>query len=158
MRTQGWQGAGPGRPLKPCGTEAAYRRHLQRGEDVDEKCAQGHRERNARVQNARRAKSRVVQSTRPRLPKHAGYALGELHRNGACHGAVPDLFDLVGSEPTVLHRQAAEENCARCPLIQACADYADRHGCVGVWGGSYRTGTAQGFRSLIEGAPEHRLP
>jgi len=30
------------RPIAPCGTESAHRRHRRLGEDVDEACAEGH--------------------------------------------------------------------------------------------------------------------
>lgn len=42
------------RELKPCGTAAAYRRHVRRGEPVDELCAQAARDqKNGRVAERR---------------------------------------------------------------------------------------------------------
>lgn len=49
------------RELKPCGTAAAYRRHVRRGEPVDELCAQAARDqKNDRVAERRGALAAVV--------------------------------------------------------------------------------------------------
>lgn len=49
------------RDLKPCGTAAAYRRHVRRGEPVDELCAQAARDqKNGRVAARRDAVADVV--------------------------------------------------------------------------------------------------
>lgn len=44
------------RQLKPCGTEAAYRRHLRNGEPACDKCRAAHQGQNAASENARRPK------------------------------------------------------------------------------------------------------
>ena len=49
------------RELKPCGTAAAYRRHVRRGEPVDEACAQAARDqKNGRVAERRGAVAELV--------------------------------------------------------------------------------------------------
>lgn len=49
------------RELKPCGTDAAYRRHVRRGEPVDELCAQAARDqKNRRVAERRGVLAAVV--------------------------------------------------------------------------------------------------
>lgn len=46
-----------GRPLQPCGTDAAYWRHKNHGEEVCDPCGQAHRDyNNARAQRKRAAK------------------------------------------------------------------------------------------------------
>lgn len=47
----------PGRPLEPCGTVAAYRRHGRRGEPIDEAC----REAQNRVKRDREAAQRAAE-------------------------------------------------------------------------------------------------
>ena len=48
-------------PLKPCGTPAAYRRHLRNSEPVDELCAQAARDqKNARVDASRSESAALV--------------------------------------------------------------------------------------------------
>jgi hypothetical protein len=48
-------------PLKPCGTPAAYRRHLRNGEAVDDLCAQAARDqKNARVDASRSESAALV--------------------------------------------------------------------------------------------------
>ncbi|OZB87552.1 MAG: hypothetical protein B7X41_12710 [Microbacterium sp. 14-71-5] len=49
------------RPLAPCGTPAAYRRHRRRGEPVDDACAAAAREqKNSRVRGKREKVAAVV--------------------------------------------------------------------------------------------------
>ncbi|GAB6857331.1 hypothetical protein [Microbacterium xylanilyticum] len=49
------------RPLAPCGTPAAYRRHRRRGEPVDDACAAAAREqKNSRVRAKREETAAVV--------------------------------------------------------------------------------------------------
>lgn len=43
------------RPLKPCGTQAAYDRHIKRGEPVDDECREANRLRQAKRRAARKA-------------------------------------------------------------------------------------------------------
>lgn len=53
-----------GRTLAPCGTAAAYRRHLRRGEPVDEACAAAAREqKNSRTRARRQRVAEVVALT-----------------------------------------------------------------------------------------------
>jgi predicted RecB family nuclease len=42
--------------------------------------------------------------------------------------------------------KASKEECAGCPLVEACLDYALRHDVVGIWGGS----TARERRAMRE--------
>jgi WhiB family redox-sensing transcriptional regulator len=56
LRSTRARGGRPGCDLAPCGTDAAYRRHLRRGEPVDESCRQASVRRDAE----RRAKRREV--------------------------------------------------------------------------------------------------
>lgn len=44
---------GGGRPKAPCGTDTAYRRHLDRGEPVDDACAEAHENDKARRRRAK---------------------------------------------------------------------------------------------------------
>lgn len=42
--------------LKDCGTAAAYRRHVKRGEPMDDRCREGHRQRQAAFRQQAKAK------------------------------------------------------------------------------------------------------
>ena len=49
-----------GRPLAPCGTPAAYRRHKKRGEDVDPACAQANRDHVGKYKKSKRESAAAV--------------------------------------------------------------------------------------------------
>jgi hypothetical protein len=142
--------------LAPCGTDAAYRRHLRRKETPCEPCRAANRVGTKATSDATREKARRIRSTTPRLPANAGRDDRPWWLTAACQDTAP-LFDHIGAMPTTTHRNAARDYCARCPVIQQCADSADRRGEPGLWGGSYRTGTAHGFHPLIKGAPARRI-
>jgi hypothetical protein len=154
-KTVPW-GKGPNH-LEPCGTDAAYRRHLRRKETPCEPCRAANRVGTRATSAATREKARRIQSTTPKLPANAGRDEQPWWLRAACQDTAP-LFDHLGAVPTRTHVEAARDYCARCPVIQQCADSADRRGEPGLWGGSYRTGTVHGFRKLIESAPDRRVP
>jgi len=62
--------------VRPCGTEAAYRRHLRRGEDVDLACRQW---RDRDWEDRSGARSEVLRSRWAAL-RDAGYAPAEVQR------------------------------------------------------------------------------
>ena len=155
--------------LKPCGTEAAYRRHLrenQRRRDaglpevpVDEECAQANRKSHDRQREARERQAAARQEWRhPRLPDNAGRYDPEWRPLSRCRGVDPALFHHIGAKPTAQHYEAARDYCDGCPVIQRCADEADRTGAWGVWAGSYRNGGTGDITPLIPGAPPRRYP
>jgi hypothetical protein len=154
-KTVPW-GRGPN-SLEPCGTDAAYRRHLRRKEEPCEPCRAANTVGTRATSAATRERADRIRSSTPRLPASAGRDEQPWWLTAACQDTAP-LFDLIGATPTATHWQAAHDYCARCPVIQQCADSADRRGEPGLWGGSYRTGTAHGFHKLIKGAPERRIP
>jgi len=49
---------GPPRKLKPCGTYAAYRRHVRNGEEIDDACAQAWSEHQAEQYRKRQARKK----------------------------------------------------------------------------------------------------
>lgn len=159
------------RPLAPCGTEGAYRRHLRENArrrkagltelPIDEACAQAHRARSVKTSAAyRKRQATKPQRRQPELPDDVGHYDEEWRPRALCRylddpGHNP--FDHLGAKPSPQHAQAARDYCARCPVIQLCADEADRHDDPGVWAGSYRNGGSQ-FYPLIKGAPQRRYP
>lgn len=170
-KTVPW-GNGPNE-LAPCGTETAYRRHLRENErrrkaglpklPIDEACRDAHRASSAvstsKARQVARA-ARIAVGREPRLPDHLGHYDEEWRPQALCRylddpGHNP--FDHLGAHPSPQHVRAARDFCARCPVIQRCADEADRYDDPGVWAGSYRNGGAR-FYPLIEGAPERRYP
>lgn len=147
---------GPQR-IAECGTETAYRRHKRRNEPVDELCRRANREKSRRTTNAARKRAAKAATVAERLPRNAGYGF-EWWADAACRrGADPEAFAYVAAQPSATHAEVARTYCAGCPVIQQCADFADRNDCYGVWGGSYRNGAAVVIHPLIEGAPERRI-
>lgn len=59
-----------GKPLSPCGTPAAYDRHIRRGEPVDDACREAHNADNRAKRERTRAKGPVVCGTRRGYQKH----------------------------------------------------------------------------------------
>lgn len=57
------------RPPAPCGTESAYKRHMRKGEPVDDLCRQAMREASA----ARSGRSDDDAQSAPVVPLHAGF-------------------------------------------------------------------------------------
>ena len=53
------------RPKAPCGTDAAYRRHLRAGESPCERCRDAHRDANARYRSAPAVVAEVVVESEP---------------------------------------------------------------------------------------------
>lgn len=165
------QPAGQARPLQPCGTEGAYRRHLRENVrrrkagltelPIDEKCRSEQRRREGDKARARAPQAvRISADRQPRLPDHLGHYDEEWRPQALCRyldDPAHNPFDHLGARPSPQHTQAARDYCARCPVIQLCADEADRHDDPGVWAGSYRNGGSQ-FFPLINGAPERRYP
>lgn len=54
-KPRGGKRHGGGRKKAPCGTEAAYRRHVDNGEPIDDRCAQAHEDHKAHGKAQRRA-------------------------------------------------------------------------------------------------------
>lgn len=168
-KTVPW-GNGPNE-LAPCGTETAYRRHLRENErrckaglpklPIDEACKDAHRASSAKSTAAYRQRQTASKQPgrEPRLPDHLGHFDEEWRPQALCRyiddpGHNP--FDHLGAHPTPQHTQAARDYCARCPVIQQCADYADQHETYGVWGGAYRNGGIR-LHPLIPQAPPRRI-
>lgn len=91
------------RELIPCPSEAAYRRHLARGEPVDEGCQQAHNEHNAKYRHPV-STTGVHIGERPLGPGECGTLRGYRW-----------------------HRKAAEPQCQPCKDAQA-ADVRSRYG------------------------------
>ena len=66
----------PRRELMPCGTKAAYRRHLRNGEDIDPECAA--------TQRGRYSSPRLVPEVRPACGTRSGYAWHTQHHEVPC--------------------------------------------------------------------------
>lgn len=143
--------------LAPCGTPGALRRHKKKGETC-EKCASAHVE---RLSSPRFERDEIVI-----LPDNAGRDM-RWRRRARCRTPDEDIrrmFDppTVG-RPRDTYEPAAELFCADCPVIQQCADVADRGYEQGLWGGSIRDqprGTIPSYRvkPLIPTAPRWRVP
>lgn len=112
--------------VKPCGTRAAYQRHVRRGEKPCEAC---------REAEADYAASRHQPADPFRL-----YVPPHLDDNGwmddaACAGFGPDMF--FGGRGDNHDISEAKAVCADCPVREACLEYAlvnEIH--HGVWGGT----------------------
>lgn len=79
-------------------------------------------------------------------------------RKAACLDADPAGFEPVDSwTPAVEARvnQAAARHCGRCPVVQACAEFADADRLLGTYGGAHRsrTGGKYRWRLLVADAP-----
>lgn len=103
--------------LKPCGTPAAYARHVKRGEPVDDAC------RAAGARYSREARPAAVRVQLPSLP------------GAAC--ANPRGLALF-SNPCRAAVDAACEICAGCPARQACMLWGVMYEDEGIWGGLTR--------------------
>lgn len=64
----------------------------------------------------------------------ADHFLLKLPEQGVCGDADPDLFLSESKSPNKY--QYAKALCQRCPLKEACLDYAIETRVVGVWGGT----------------------
>ena len=84
--------------LEPCGTLAAYRRHLRRGERIDESC---------RKASARSWQDRLA----------AGYERPPRKRPRLVHLAEGDGTALCGKRPKNATGNPAEATCKRCAAI-----------------------------------------
>jgi WhiB family redox-sensing transcriptional regulator len=80
----------------------------------------------------------------------------------ACDGADWTLFfsDSEGGDAFARMKPIAEEHCATCPVLMACAEHADAGREKGLWAGSYRTERVGPYRRerLIPQAPILPLP
>jgi Transcription factor WhiB len=76
-----------------------------------------------------------------------------------CRGAPTREFfpdDREGlAQATVRLRRTARRYCAHCPVLDACADWADQGGEVGLYAGVFRSSPGA-HRVLLPGAPEPR--
>jgi len=143
--------------LAPCGTPGALRRHRKRGEECAE-CLAANEE--------RRSAPRFREADIVVLPEDAGRDM-RWRKAAKCRSLdeeVRALFDppTVG-RPRSTYEPAAELFCAHCPVMQQCADVADRGFEQGLWGGSIRDqprGTVPSYRHerLIPSAPIWRIP
>ena len=61
--------------------------------------------------------------------------------SAACRTEDPELFFPLGTAgPSLLQVEAAKQVCRRCPVVDACLDWALRTGqSAGVWGGLSET-------------------
>ena len=74
---------------------------------------------------------------RPDEQEGPGWDEGGWRERAACRGEDPELFFPIGSTGPVLAQIAeAKEVCARCPVREACLDFALSTGqAYGIWGG-----------------------
>ena len=74
---------------------------------------------------------------RPEGQDGPGWDEGGWRADAACRGEDPELFFPIGSTGPVLAQIAeAKEVCARCPVRDACLDFALSTGqAYGIWGG-----------------------
>lgn len=114
-----------GRVLQPCGTRAAWRRHIARGETPCDPCVAANRDyETARYDTDPYDKAAIVTAGTP-LP-------GDWADQGACRAVDPNVFFPGRGEPAT----EAKTICAACPVITECAAYALQHpSLLGVWGG-----------------------
>ena len=122
------------RELRPCGTEAAYRRHITAGEQPCEPCREAKREKARRQYRQRVARYGRRVSGRG-LPASAP----EGAHKAPCFGD-PGLWDPRGEwEPdeAVLARwrEAARLCVSACPVFTHCRDSRVQAGGRGVWAG-----------------------
>lgn len=81
--------------------------------------------------------------------------------HAACKGVDWTLFfsDAEGGDAMRRMRPIAADNCASCPVLKRCAEYADDRREVGLWAGTYRTTRTGPYlrHRLIPGAPQFEL-
>lgn len=79
----------------------------------------------------------------------------------SCRGANPEQFWSDSSNDAAVEamRETAQQYCATCPALAACAEDADNSCAQGLWGGSLRTGATNKYRRipLIDNAPQFPL-
>jgi WhiB family redox-sensing transcriptional regulator len=81
--------------------------------------------------------------------------------DAACRNVNPELFFSDAENGSALRRMRpiAVENCARCPVIERCAEYADDRRERGLWAGTYRSYRTGPYTRtpLFPGAPMFEL-